>query len=128
MESAAGWHHRPARVIMSILPLRRPGSEGSKHEPGPRGLAITPPTVELDERSVLEALRAGDLKALEEVLRAYWGPVVAYASRILDDTDAARDVAQETFIRIWGNATRWRTGSLSGLVFRVARNLCVDEL
>jgi RNA polymerase sigma-70 factor, ECF subfamily len=75
----------------------------------------------------LQRLRSGDLRALDAILAEYWSAVERYAARMLDDRDAGQDIALETFIRLWTHATDWRVQSLRGLVFRIARNLCIDE-
>jgi RNA polymerase sigma-70 factor (ECF subfamily) len=76
---------------------------------------------------LLQRLRSGDLRALDAIVPAYWPAVERYAARMLDDRDAGQDIALETFIRLWIHATDWRVQSLRGLVFRIARNLCIDE-
>lgn len=75
------------------------------------------------------AMPAHDLPAL---LERYERPLVRYAWSILGDLEAARDVVQETFIRL---CRRWETES-AGLdtdehteawLFTVARNLSIDH-
>jgi RNA polymerase sigma-70 factor (ECF subfamily) len=74
-------------------------------------------------------LNAGDPVALETVLAAYWSSLVLYAARLLqDDMDGARDVAQETFVRLWKNRTELKHGSMKSYLFHVARNLILDEV
>ncbi|HLU26031.1 MAG TPA: sigma-70 family RNA polymerase sigma factor [Longimicrobiales bacterium] len=83
-----------------------------------------------DDRDVelMHRLRGGDTAALDEALRRYWSPVVAYLLRICDESDVAEDVAQRTFLRLWERRSDWRPdGSLRGLLFRVARNIAISE-
>ena len=56
--------------------------------------------------------------------------LLALASRILGDADEARDVAQESFLRIWRQAANWRAGEarFDTWLHRVALNLCRDRL
>ncbi len=52
------------------------------------------------------------------------------AYRMLGDTQAAEDVAQESLLRLWDHAARWR-GDGPGVgpwLKRVATNLCFDRL
>lgn len=80
-----------------------------------------------DRRLVLR-LRAGDAGALEVVMRLYWSLVVRYAASLGVDSDTAEDVAQQTFVRLWERRLALRLeGSLRGLLYRIARNLCFDD-
>ena len=55
--------------------------------------------------------------------------VLALAMRMLDDAAEAEDVAQETLLRTWRQAARWRGGTrLDTWLHRVALNLCYDRL
>jgi len=71
---------------------------------------------------------AGDEAAFEEVVRRYWGSLVAYATRVLDDGDGGRDVAQESLVRVWEHRRAWRPGPLKSYLFTIARSLVIDEL
>lgn len=80
------------------------------------------------DAELMHRLRGGDGTALDEALRRYWSPVVAYLLRICDAPDVAEDVAQRTFLRLWERRSSWRqSGSLRGLLYRVARNIAVSE-
>lgn len=79
-------------------------------------------------RQLLERLRADDVDALQSLLEAYWEPLLGYLGRWLGSRDAAEDVAQRTFLRIWEKRRAWRAdGSLGGLLFSVARNLAISD-
>jgi len=78
---------------------------------------------------LLSRLRRGDVAALGIVLERYWAPIVRYVLGILNSRDAAEDIAQETFVRLWERREAWGLdGSVRALLFRVARNLGLDEL
>ncbi|MEP6730616.1 MAG: sigma-70 family RNA polymerase sigma factor [bacterium] len=82
----------------------------------------------LDDAALVERLRRGDESALDALLVRFWAPLVAYAERLADTRDAAEDIAQRTFYRMWERRAHWRpTGSLRGLLYRVAHNLAVSE-
>ncbi len=56
--------------------------------------------------------------------------LLALATRMLGDRTEAEDVAQETFLRIWNQAPRWRDGEarFDTWLHRVVLNLCYDRL
>ncbi|MEP6689580.1 MAG: sigma-70 family RNA polymerase sigma factor [Gemmatimonadaceae bacterium] len=81
-----------------------------------------------DDLALVERLRRGDEGALDVLLLRFWAPLVAYAERLADTRDAAEDIAQRAFYRVWERRAEWRpTGSLRGLLYRVAHNLAVSE-
>lgn len=80
------------------------------------------------DRELMERIHAGDELAIDSLLDRYWTPLVAYAARVLWSWDAAEDVAQETFVRIWKRREEWELeGSVRTLLFRITRNLALDE-
>jgi RNA polymerase sigma-70 factor (ECF subfamily) len=64
-----------------------------------------------------------------QAYRAYAGAVYARGVRILRDADAARDVAQEVFIRCLDHRRELRPGSeLLSWLYRVTTNLCLNAI
>ena len=77
---------------------------------------------------LMAQVRLGDAESMNEVLRRYWNGVVGYAARFVEHPDAAYDLAQETFLRLWDGDLVWReTGTLRGFLYGVARNLARNE-
>lgn len=56
--------------------------------------------------------------------------ITGIARRMLGDAGEADDVAQETYLRVWRNAERWKPGAakFDSWVMRIAVNLCYDRL
>lgn len=80
------------------------------------------------DEDLMEALRADRCVALDTLLSRYWEPIVAYAEKYVPNLDAAEDIAQETFVRLWESRESWRsTGSVRSFLYRVARNLALNE-
>ena len=89
-------------------------------------------------------MRGGDDPDFELVVRAGQGDPAAaqalvarrlprikgLAARMLGDDTEAEDVAQETFLRAWKQAPKWREGAarFDTWLHRVAMNLCYDRL
>jgi len=71
---------------------------------------------------------AGDAGALTALLDAFWEPLTRYASRVLNDFDAADDVVQDVFVRVWARRREWKGGSVRALLFTLTRNAALDEL
>lgn len=71
----------------------------------------------------------GDSAACRMLMEAHLGRIQAFAWRMLGDPGDAEDVAQETFLRLWRQAAKWRAEAGVGTwLHRVAHNLCIDHL
>lgn len=67
---------------------------------------------------------AGDAAAFEQIVDRYKDPLVGYLARMTSCRDRAEEYAQETFLRLYQNAHRYRErGQLSAYLFRIATNL-----
>ena len=87
------------------------------------------PELSGEDIDVVKRLRAGESTALDETMALYWKPLVLYAGRLLgDDLDAGRDVAQESFVRLWEHREQLTSGSIKSYLYRVTHNLTLDEL
>jgi RNA polymerase sigma-19 factor, ECF subfamily len=79
-------------------------------------------------RELIWELCAGDTGALEKVLQRHWSNLVAYASSIVANRDAAEDVVQEAFVRLWERRLSWApTAPVRPLLYRMTRNLALNE-
>lgn len=58
----------------------------------------------------------------------FQGPLTLYAARLLGDADAARDVVQETFLRLCSQDRAAIDGRLAEWLFTVCRNRALDVL
>jgi len=82
----------------------------------------------VSETDWIARLGAGDPAALTALLELYWRPLVRYAASLLDGTDAAEDVVQEAFVRIWEKRAELRSsGTLRPYLYRMIRNLALNE-
>ena len=62
----------------------------------------------------------------KSLFNAEYLAVALFSLRMLDDRAEAEDVAQEAFIKLW--ATKTDAVSPKSMLFRIARNLCIDKL
>src|ERR1051326_590959 len=81
-----------------------------------------------DSELVVRSL-AGREDGFEELVRRYQRPIVAYVYRMVGDYDAALDLAQEVFIKVYGSLARYRPEfKFSTWIYRIAHNSAVDPL
>lgn len=71
-----------------------------------------------------------DEECLEDVMNQYQSVLLRYATRVLNNAEAAQDVVQETFIRLNGNWNRIheRGVPVKGWLFRTTHNAAVDYI
>ena len=81
-----------------------------------------------DTELVVRAL-AGREDGFEELVRRYQRPIVAYVYRMVGDYDAALDLAQEVFIKVYNSLGRYRPEyKFSTWIYRIAHNAAIDHL
>src|SRR5579872_7063183 len=68
--------------------------------------------------------------ALAEAYRRHGGAVESLARRVLGTTEAAEDITQEVFIRLWERPERFdpARGSLRSFLLAIAHGRAVDHL
>lgn len=84
---------------------------------------------DLDDE-LMERYRAGDEDAFTLLVRRHQQPLINFIARYINDRDGAEDVAQETFIRIFKAARRYKPGQahFKTWMYHIASNLCKNEL
>ena len=83
--------------------------------------------MELSE--ILQSCRNGDELAWEAMVRQYQARVYAIAYHYLGNSEDARDLAQEVFVRIYQNLHLCSDAKMFiPWMIRIARNACVDHL
>ncbi len=93
---------------------------------------------ELTDDQLMLSLGSGDADSLSELVKRYESTVTRYINRIVGDYERSRDLCQETFLRVFRAAGKYRSASESResgnvaefgtWLFRIARNLARDEL
>jgi len=63
----------------------------------------------------------------EELFRHYSKPLFYYAAKFVED-EAARDIVQDVFTKLWSHQTIIIKQSLNALLFKMVRNGCLQHL
>lgn len=71
--------------------------------------------------------RRGDQSAWQQLYGLFGGPVYQFFLRNTRNVEMAADKTQEVFLRIFKNRDAFGGGSLKSWIFRIARNLLIDE-
>jgi RNA polymerase sigma factor (sigma-70 family) len=65
---------------------------------------------------------------IEQAMADFESPLIGYAATLLNDTDRARDVVQDTFVRLCQQDAAKVRDSLKSWLFTVCRNRALDVL
>jgi len=81
------------------------------------------------DRDLVASAVAGHEGGFEELVRRYQRPISAYVYRMIGDYEAALDLTQEIFIKIYGSLDRYRSEfKFSTWIYKIAHNCAVDHL
>lgn len=91
----------------------------------PQVLALSSAT----DRDLVACAAGGLDRGFEELVRRYQRPISAYVYRMVGDYDAALDLTQEIFIKVYGSLTRYRPEfKFSTWIYKIAHNAAIDHL
>lgn len=83
----------------------------------------------MNDRQLLERLRAGDTETFEQVFRTHYARLVAVAGGLLADRARGEDVAQEVLLELWRHRSRLAPDmELTAYLYRSARNRALNQL
>lgn len=81
------------------------------------------------EKTVLTRMKQGDRDAFRSVITEFRQPVWSFVLKTVACQDDARDILQETFIRVWQKRAEYDSErSFINWVLAIAHNLCMDFL
>lgn len=78
---------------------------------------------------LIQALQAGDDSVLNELINRHREPLFQFAFRLLRDESATRDVVQETFVRVYFGARKFKPqATVKTWMYAIALNLSRDHV
>jgi RNA polymerase sigma-70 factor, ECF subfamily len=81
------------------------------------------------DRDLVANAVSGAEDSFEELVRRYQRPISAYVYRMVGDYEAALDLTQEIFIKVYGSLRRYRAEfKFSTWIYKIAHNSAVDHL
>jgi len=83
----------------------------------------------LEDRLLIERAQSGERAAFEELVHRYDRDVLRLALNVLHNTEDARDVYQEAFLKIYRNLHLFRSEcNFYTWIYRIVTNVCLDHL
>jgi RNA polymerase sigma-70 factor, ECF subfamily len=81
------------------------------------------------ETEIISKAMNGDRQAFRWIVEHHQRFVYAVGYKILGNRVEAEDIAQETFVRLWKNLSKYRSDvKLTTWLYKIATNLCLDHL
>ncbi|KAF0241193.1 MAG: RNA polymerase sigma-70 factor ECF [Planctomycetota bacterium] len=81
------------------------------------------------DADLMLSVKSGDVRSFEILVGRHQRPLINYFFRMTWDRQAAEDMAQEVFIRIYNHAKDYEPqAKFTTYMYRVARNLWIDRI
>jgi RNA polymerase sigma-70 factor (ECF subfamily) len=81
------------------------------------------------EKEILKGIQSGNQKSFGYLIQLYFNPITLYAKSIVQDSELAREIVQDVFLKIWNTReTLEIKSSLKAYVYQMTHNLCIDHL
>jgi RNA polymerase sigma-70 factor (ECF subfamily) len=93
-------------------------------------LTATAPTAArgAEEQSWIRAAQEGDARAYASLVDRYWPRLQRWLHGQTQDSQAAEDVTQDTFLKVWSNLNSFTAGSnFRAWLFCIARRCLIDS-
>lgn len=83
----------------------------------------------MEEQELMGLVQDGDEMAFAKIVRIYKNKIVSYLWKLTGDYEKAAELAQETFIRVYFKAKKYRPiAPLSSWIYAIASNLAKTEM
>ncbi len=77
---------------------------------------------------LVEAIRRGESGAFEQLYKRFAPRLRSFAHTFVGDDDAAADIIQDCFVKLWLRRCELTSVSLTSLLFTMVRNRCLNHL
>ena len=83
----------------------------------------------MDERKLILGLKQGDHDSYEILFRLYYARFVNFADAIIKDRNAAKDIVQEAFIKVWVSRAKLDENQLlQNYIYVIVKRLIMNYL
>ncbi len=81
------------------------------------------------ENEILKGIQSGNQKSFGYLIQLYFNPVMLYAQSIVLDSELAREIVEDVFLKIWDRrASLEIRSSFKAYIYQITHNLCIDHL
>ena len=91
--------------------------------------SIPSDSIKISDLELIAGSLNGAEDSFEALVQRYQRPIVGYVYRMLNDYDAALDVTQEVFIKVYNSLSRYSSDyKFSTWLYRIAHNAAIDHI
>lgn len=89
---------------------------------------VAKPLSQLGDEELMLQCQKGRTHALGELYNRFYRPLYGFIYRYVNSPDRVEDLLQEVFLRVYAGREKYQTtAKFSSWIYRIARNLCIDE-
>lgn len=81
-----------------------------------------------ENQTVIDLINRGDEQAMKFLFTTFYPRLYGYAIKFVKDDEAAKDLVQECFIRLYERHGALKDISLNSMLFTMVRNLCLNYM
>lgn len=81
-----------------------------------------------ENQTVIDLINRGDEQAMRFLFTTFYPRLYGYAIKFVKNDDAAKDLVQECFIRLYEKHGELKDISLKSMLFTMVRNLCLNYM
>lgn len=82
-----------------------------------------------DDETLVARIRDGDAVAMDAMFTTYYAELVSFAASYTKAREAAEDVVQDVFVRVWERRTEWVVrGSVAQYLYGAVRNRALNAM
>ncbi len=114
----------------AVLPLMMPPAEPAEGADALQARDARREEERSRDRALMRRVAAGDQEALSELMGRWSRPVYSLAFRILRSAEAAEEVTQDVFLKVWRHASVFeeQRGAFSSWVLTMTHHGAIDSL
>jgi RNA polymerase sigma-70 factor, ECF subfamily len=80
-----------------------------------------------DEMVLFEKIKKGNIKAFETLFHRYYGNLCLFASKLINNNEAAEEIVQDLFVKLWEKKEQISIeSSIKNYLFRSVKNHCLN--
>ena len=81
------------------------------------------------EQEILKGIKSANQKSFGYLIQLYFNPITLYAKSIVLDSELAKEIVQDVFLKIWDTRDSLIIkSSLKSYIYQMTHNLCIDHL
>lgn len=81
------------------------------------------------EIEILKGIQSSNQKSFGYLIQLYFNPITLYAKSIVSDSELAKEIVQDVFLKIWNTRNSLEIkSSLKSYIYQMTHHLCIDHL